>query len=60
MCSIKTLRKRLRLSPRQLGLIAGLTGKNVSRTVLRWESGDLKPSDKAREKLKKLSEPFRV
>lgn len=53
MCAIKKIRKCLYLSPRQFGILCGLTGKNISRTVLRWENGTLKIPERIKVRIKK-------
>lgn len=41
--TIKRLRRRLKISASDFGVRAGLRGKNIARTVYRWESGELTP-----------------
>jgi DNA-binding transcriptional regulator YiaG len=42
--NITSLRKILGMSAREFGLACGLTGKNVARTVYRWQTGDADPN----------------
>jgi len=41
---IRTLRRRLRLSPEDFAATLGFGGKNARITVWRWETGRRKPS----------------
>jgi DNA-binding transcriptional regulator YiaG len=50
----KQLRKALGLSARQFGEAVGLAGKNVARTVYRWESGDQEPNGASRMLIEQL------
>jgi DNA-binding transcriptional regulator YiaG len=52
--TVKQLRKALGLSARQLGEACGLTGRNISRTVYRWESGDQEPNGASRMLIEQL------
>jgi DNA-binding transcriptional regulator YiaG len=52
--NIKHLRKSLRMSAREFGLACGLTGRNVPRTIYRWESGDQEPNGASRMLIEQL------
>jgi DNA-binding transcriptional regulator YiaG len=52
--TIKQLRTALSLSARAFGEACGLEGRNVARTVYRWESGDQEPNGASRMLIEQL------
>jgi DNA-binding transcriptional regulator YiaG len=52
--ALKQLRMALDMSAREFGVSCGLTGKNIARTVYRWESGDQEPNGASRMLIEQL------
>lgn len=54
--TIKSLRKALGMSAREFGLACGLTGKNIARTVYRWQTKEIEPNGASQMLIEQLEQ----
>lgn len=52
---LKSIRSKLELSQRELGLKIGLSGDNIARTIRRWETGETEISGPAAILIRQMS-----